>query len=73
MRADDVNAEYGAGVGVGDDLGEALAAAADDGLGNGLERDPADREGRPCSTHASSVRPIDAISGRVNVARGWFT
>ena len=29
--------------------------------------------GSPCSAQACSVRPIEAISGRVKVARGWFT
>ena len=42
VRADDVDPERVAGLGVRDDLGEALVLAADDGLGDRLERHLAD-------------------------------
>src|SRR4029078_11466608 len=45
VRTDDVNAERVVGRGIGDDLGEALVLAADDRLGDGLERDLADLDG----------------------------
>ena len=44
VRPDDVDAEGVVGLGIGDDLGEALVLAADDRLGDRLERDLADLE-----------------------------
>ena len=44
VRPDDVDAERVVGLGVGDDLGEALVLAADERLGDRLERDLADLE-----------------------------
>ena len=64
MRPDDVDAERVVGLRVGDDLGEALVLAADDRLGDRLERDLADLDA--CGRRAvacASVSPIEAISG----------
>ena len=47
VRPDDVDAERVLVLGVGDDLGEALVLAADDRLGDRLERDLADLVRRP--------------------------
>src|SRR4029079_14182196 len=47
VRADDMDTERVLGLGVRDDLGEALVLATDDRLGDRLERDLADLVGRP--------------------------
>ena len=64
VRPDDVDAERVVGVGVGDDLGEALVLAADDRLGDRLERDLADLDVVARLLACASVSPIEAISGR---------